>query len=83
MRALAPYTTATGTVRLVKQFRYIGAKPCQEERHEEGGEHHDLEQGRGGICRFGQRVLSADGGGQDGRGPRFRLTHADPTVAPV
>ena len=36
LRALARHTTAAGTVRLVKRFRYIVATPGQQEEHQKG-----------------------------------------------
>ncbi len=36
LQALAHHTTAVGTVRLVKRFRYIVATPCEQETQEKG-----------------------------------------------
>ena len=41
LRALAPHSTVTGTVRLVKHFRYIVATPREQEKREKGGEHRE------------------------------------------
>jgi hypothetical protein len=36
LRALAPYATADGTVRLVNSFRYLVAAPHRQVGHEKG-----------------------------------------------